>query len=318
MTSKDIKIPFSYCRIERAANLLECEVDDLLNLGVTKKISLCLNLFDARSVLYVRGDTDTATKWFNGLGKKSTTSLMGNSVTEFSRMHLYSYDYDEETDESVCIPNFGDASQNGCFSSIGKAYGLWRIWSGLEELQNFGEYIVGGCELSPCHPTEGTLATQLLLIADDYDEISDDDQEEVNDEVQFKKKITTCDLWITSYDIRRLLNCNHDYSALSSEDDGIVNIKGVNNIENIHHSAERHARNREQVLMVAMRFKEEQKNVFNESCRKSDGTINYSAWARELIARPDWFAGGELPIKTETKIAGILTNAHRRPCERIK
>ena len=38
--------------------------------------------------------------------------------------------------------------------------------------------------------------------------------------------------------------------------------------------------------MVAMRFKEEQQNAFNESCRKTDGTINYSAWARELIARP--------------------------------
>ncbi|MGK3687178.1 hypothetical protein ACSLPA_33480, partial [Escherichia coli] len=37
-----------------------------------------------------------------------------------------------------------------------------------------------------------------------------------------------------------------------------------------------------------------------------------------LIARPDWFINGELPIKTETKIAAILNNAHKRPSERTQ
>jgi hypothetical protein len=48
--ANDIKIPFQYCNIERASRLLGCEISDLINLGVTKKISLCLNLFDARAV----------------------------------------------------------------------------------------------------------------------------------------------------------------------------------------------------------------------------------------------------------------------------
>lgn len=304
----DIKIPFNYCNIERAARLLDCEINDLINLGVTKKIALCLNLFDARAVLYMKIDSNSAINWFESRKLNSTTSLMGKDITKFSRFHLYRYDYNDEADETILIPLFGQDSENGCFSSIGKAYGLWRLWNGLEEIQNFGEYALSGFELTPCHPEADNPAVQLLMVGEDSDYDEEDDQ-------VFKNKISINDLWITAQDIRRLLDCKGDYFMLSDESDDVEPQK-INGTEIVHHSAERHARNREQILMVAMRFKEEQKNVFNESCRKADGTINYSAWARELIARPDWFINGELPIKTETKIATILNNAHKRPSER--
>ncbi|MBW7781754.1 hypothetical protein K1J48_03180 [Enterobacter hormaechei] len=308
--ANDIKIPFQYCNIERASRLLGCEISDLINLGVTKKISLCLNLFDARAVLYMRTDSKSACDWFDTRKANSTTSMMGNNITEFSRLHLYRCDYNEETEETIHVPLFGQETENGCFSSIGKAYGLWRLWSGLEELQNFGEYALSGFELTPCHPETDNPAVQLLMVGEDSDYDEEDDQ-------VFKNKISINDLWITAQDIRRLLDCGGDYFMLT-DDIEFVEPHKMNGNEIVHHSAERHARNREQILMVAMRFKEEQQNAFNESCRKTDGTINYSAWARELIARPDWFINGELPIKTETKIAAILNNAHKRPSERTQ
>ena len=91
--ANDIKIPFQYCNIERASRLLGCEISDLVNLGVTKKIALCLNLFDARAVLYMNTDSKSATAWFDTRNAKSTTSLMGNNITEYSRFHLFRYNY---------------------------------------------------------------------------------------------------------------------------------------------------------------------------------------------------------------------------------
>ncbi|MGK3686752.1 hypothetical protein ACSLPA_30710, partial [Escherichia coli] len=119
--ANDIKIPFQYCNIERASRLLGCEISDLINLGVTKKISLCLNLFDARAVLYMRTDSKSACDWFDTRKANSTTSMMGNNITEFSRLHLYRCDYNEETEETIHVPLFGQDTENGCFSSIGKA-----------------------------------------------------------------------------------------------------------------------------------------------------------------------------------------------------
>ncbi|MGN5575906.1 hypothetical protein [Enterobacter sp. Lyrl_3] len=312
MSIKDTKIPFSYCRIERAALLLGCDVSDLLNLGITKKISICLNLFGVRSVLYMRGDSEASTKWFNNRPRKATTSLIGHDITEFSRMNIFKLDYNPDTEETFAIPIFGQDTEVGCFSSIGKAYGLWRLWGGLEEIQNFGEYAISGFELTPCHPENDNPVIQLLMTG----EVTDEDDEDGDGE-PLNIKITANDLWVTAYDVRRLLDCNGDYHLLL-ENSVVENPSTLSNTDAVHHSAERHARNREQILMVAMRFKEEQQNAFNESCRKTDGTINYSAWARELIARPDWFINGELPIKTETKIAAILNNAHKRPSERTQ
>lgn len=80
-----------------------------------------------------------------------------------------------------------------------------------------------------------------------------------------------------------------------------------------HPTVERHAINREQILSAALRLIEEQPNVFNDNCRKKDGSINYSAFARELLERHHFFPNGEPPIKTQESVAGILSNAYKSP-----
>lgn len=311
---KEIKIPFSYCRIDRAARLLECEVDDLMSLGAMHKISLCLNLYRAKSMLYVRSDADSATKWFDSLGSGNLGE--GNKITEFSRLHLFSNRYDSDADSICCVEKFEQLIDGGCISKPGLAYGLWRLTNDLDVLQLYGEKEFSWCDLSPCFPESSNPAIQLILLGDaDTEQSLDDENVDFNEEEKYNISIN--DLWVTAYDIRRLLDCSGDYHLLDVSKFDESKLHKVNKDNIPHHSAERHARNREQVLMAALRFKEEQSNVFNDTCRKLDGSINFSAWARELISRPDWFQGTELPIKTETKIADILKSAHKRPSERL-
>lgn len=114
--------------------------------------------------------------------------------------------------------------------------------------------------------------------------------------------IDTSNLVITDIELEKLNN-------------GGELIKSQNDNENlvIHPTAERHAINREQILSAALRLIEEQPNVFNDNCRKKDGSINYSAFARELLERHHFFPNGEPPIKTQESISGILSNAYKSP-----
>ncbi|AOM39360.1 hypothetical protein [Xenorhabdus hominickii] len=87
----------------------------------------------------------------------------------------------------------------------------------------------------------------------------------------------------------------------------------VSPMKTINPTAERHASNREKIFKAALRLIEEQPNVFEQVCRKNDGTINFSVFARELMDRPNFFINYEIPIKTQEAIAGILSNAYKSP-----
>lgn len=144
------------------------------------------------------------------------------------------------------------------------------------------------------------------------------ENDESYEEIYEKLDLTENDLWITAETVRRLVDFDGDYYNLEPGNSGIAGDKDhkIKRGEIVHHSSERHAGNREQILMAALRLREQQNSIFEEYCRKSSGEINYSAWARELINRPDFFINQTAPIKTESKIAEILSNAHKSPSER--
>lgn len=313
MANKDIIIPFKFCRLDRAAKLLKCDAYDLINLGVNDKLSICVNLDGLRSVINMNCNVDDAIKWYEDLKKGTSNSLNEKEVTEFSLFNIYRYSIDED-ENPISLPLFTDTYADGtCFSNIGSATGLWRIWRGLDDLQNYGITYFDGTELEPCLPVKGCPAIQLLTYVDS----TGDDEADAEWEMNYPgMRVTTSDLWITAHDVRRLLDVKGDYYNLENYNDGIATEGKFESRHSVHHSAERHACNREKILMAALRLREQQSNVFEESCRKTSGEINFSAWARELMARPDWFAGGEPPIKAETKIAEILSNAHKSPSER--
>ena len=234
-------------------------------------------------------------------------------ITEYSDFNIFPFSVDDD-EEPVSVPLFTESIHDDtCFSNIGVANGLWRVSWGLEDIQKNGVGYFDGTEFEPCLPAASCPVVQLIFCDS---EGTDDDSEPVEKETIGDMKVTYDDLWITAFDVKRIINCQSDYYNLEESIYGGEHKERIKSKSEIHHSAERHAGNREKILMAALRLREQQVNVFEESCRKPNGDINFSAWARELIARPDWFAGGEPPIKAETKIAEILSTAHKSPSER--
>ncbi|MBI6549412.1 hypothetical protein [Xenorhabdus lircayensis] len=324
----EIKIPFKYCRIERAANFLNCEVSDLINAGVNGKLSLCLKLNNVQGMLLASSPYEKMNKWVDLLSFGGT--IANNLVKNLTPYSFYKFDniYIQDNGEAAVYPYFnGDESNNGVIENhscaIGRAYGLWRINRSLEDIENNGIAYIDGTEFTPCSPTkympnmqfvmDENLSTKVYALEDngDFDGIIDRDNFE-------KIAITHADLWITDIDIKRIIEKEYDLNSLDivQHYDVLIDKKDNDKIKEPHHTAERHAKNREQVLMAAMRFREDCPTVFDQECRKADGSINFAAWAREIISRPFLFPNHELTIKTEDKIATILSNAHKSPNDR--
>ncbi|CDG86854.1 hypothetical protein [Xenorhabdus bovienii] len=328
MANTDIKVPFKYCRIERAAKYLKCEISDLINGGVNGKLSLCLKLNNVQGMLLASSPYERMNSWVDSLsyGGAIANSLVKN-LTPYS---FYKFDniYIQDNGEAVVYPYFnGDENNNDTIKNnscaIGRAYGLWRIHRSLEHIENKGIAYIDGTEFTPCSPTKDMSNMQFIidenLSTKVYTLEDDSDYHGIIDRDTFENiAITHADLWIADIDIKRVIEKEYDFDALDivHHYDVLINKKDKDKIKEPHHTAERHAINREQVLMAAMRFREECPNVFDEECRKADRSINFAAWAREIISRPFLFPNHELTIKTEDKIAAILSNAHKAPNDR--
>lgn len=305
------KIRLDYYRIDRASEIIGCDVDDIVHMWLSGALKLyadlkgtyCyltryqLNSFEEceMELLRVLGgdpykekDLSKSLKWF---------SYMSEDVTKR---------YIEKIDD-ICK-----------YIYYGKAYGLWEVSTTI--VTRFVSESVFLTSMDNIN-SEGSTNESCFVVG----ELFEHDSYRFRDYLSFDDaiKINKIDLVITHADVDSLMSKEWGeipsfINKLKVDEGNLTEPSGLeNNIEIIpHHTAERHATNREQVLMAAMRFKEEQPNVFNDECRKADGSINYSAWARELINRPTFFLNNTLPIKTETKIAEILSNAHKAPEER--
>ncbi|KAA1195067.1 hypothetical protein [Photorhabdus heterorhabditis] len=314
MANNDIKIPFKYCRIDRAARFLNCDVSDLINLGLEYKISLCAMMDGVKSEIYIDANLEDALKWRENLAQSYAYLAYTQGITEYS---FFSFDIlsCDENDNLIKLPYFYyNEDSNCCFSCIGKAFGLWRLTRGLDKLLNYGVNYISGYEFAPCMSDKLNLAKQLI-IHKKYDKTEDEMTDEEYRNIHRSMSITANDLWITAYDVRRLLNSQGDYYLLDNFYETEILLTDTKT-KKIHHSAERHATNREHVLMAAMRYREENIKSFDNNCRKSDGSINFSAWAREILQRPFLFLDNEIKIKTEDKVAAILSNAYKVPSER--
>lgn len=302
----DIKVPFKYSRLERAAAFIGCEVSDLINLGANGSIAVCVMLNQAHGVVLADISANKATEWYlNNKERGNNANPFATKITEYSYFHFDNFDIDDDGDLKF-HPAFVNAEgREDLCTGYGRAFGLWRLSYSLGEIERHGSSIVDYADFSPCMPSNN-LPIRQYIVTDDRD-----------GEFECKRTtVTADDLWITDIDVKRLIFADKDYSSLGSTSVITIMDAKMNMKDNIHHSTERHAGNREQVLMAAMRLREQQKNVFEENCRKPNGEINFSAWARELINRPDFFINQNPPIKTETKIAEILSNAHKSPSER--
>lgn len=335
MANVDSKIPFTYCRIGRAAEFLDMHTFDLLSLGACGKIGLCVRLNGMGSILSLDGNVEKHEDWYASLDYDHSVLAPAKYISTYTSFSIDNI-FENDDFSPGFYPRFykarrGDDTEdeNWSQSHRGRAYGLWILPTRIiNTILIDGTASAGGVALGFNKSDENTPSGWLfpLTIAEinegecenGVDSVEGDEADEGYEEIYEKLHLTENDLWITAETVRRLVDFNGDYYNLEPGASGIAGVKNheIKRGEIVHHSSERHAGNREQILMAALRLREQQSRVFEEYCRKPNGEINYSAWARELINRPDFFINQTAPIKTEAKIAEILSNAHKSPSER--
>lgn len=295
-----INVPFKFCRIERAANLLGMEPEDFIHLASVNKIELSINVgfVDARMTFY------PLIEHIESIEKKIYESVDVNFMN-FSKLTEFSWFFfpqisrgyiDDIEGLQLCV----DGLLSGTYCADGIASGIWTVEPFLiRKLELCNEVKLKEFSLSTSGYTGLYNSTSFMSIYDPDERV-----------------ITRNDLWINYVDFNRVVKSNGDINKLDDiKGNKYFNREGNKDeyIVSIHPTTERHAINREQILNAALRFIEEQPNVFKDNCRKKDGAINYSAFARELLERHHFFPNGEPPIKTQESIAGILSNAYKSP-----
>lgn len=79
---------------------------------------------------------------------------------------------------------------------------------------------------------------------------------------------------------------------------------------------ERHSKNRLDVIMAAMSFKERFPNDFNSVCLKPDGSYNFTEWARQVLDRPHLFKDGVVKIKSVDTVQKFISDIYKSPDDR--
>ena len=65
MAEKEIKIPFSYCRLSRGASFLGVEPSDLINLAIENKIEISMMLKRFHCRILLREDFSDVKDWYS-------------------------------------------------------------------------------------------------------------------------------------------------------------------------------------------------------------------------------------------------------------
>lgn len=82
--SDTTKIPFSFCRIKRAADFLGVSTDDLLSLAVSEKITLCVRLDGLKSVLWIEGNATELSDWYLSLSTNNSVLASARNISKYT------------------------------------------------------------------------------------------------------------------------------------------------------------------------------------------------------------------------------------------
>ncbi|XWJ89317.1 hypothetical protein ACRARH_20745 [Phytobacter ursingii] len=280
-----IKIPFSFCRIKRAAELINIKTEDLLSLAVSGKITVCVMLDGLSSVLFVEGKADELSNWYDSLPYSDHVLAAAKIFSDYS-----TYSIDRLTEhgdgEVVFHPRFYDwpAHQQGIFSAQshrGRAYGLWvPQTTTITGILNHGSSALMWGSMGLCRTDDKTPTLVLVPLPPD-DAISDDEENDGYPEVT----VTENDLWITAKQIRELLKCNGDYCDLPmiGNQSQVHRHDIIGEIKKINHLAEHHATNREKLFKSAIFLL----SKYPDECRGKQKEISPDRWKDCVLAHQD-------------------------------
>lgn len=313
--AENISIPFSFCRITRAAEFLGITSDDLLSLAISEKIILCVRLDGLSSVLFVNGKADELGEWYLSLKRNDGVLAAARYLSKYTSFSIDRLSYDEENDECVFHPWFyesldaqgnilGDHSQ----SHKGRAYGFWvPQMPVINTVMNYGHSPLLWGSLGLYRTDESIPSICLIPLPIDHDK-SDSDEEDEDHEYEENYpdvEVTINDLWITSEQVRKLLNHKGDYSDLPqcSDNEVFLNADLMQKVNKNNQNAERHAINREKLYKYAICLL----SKYPEECRGERKEISPEKWRDCIMAHQSEIP--PLPITNEEVILRHLRAA---------
>jgi hypothetical protein len=282
-------LPLEYCRIDRAARLLGCEVEDIIHWGVIGAIDLGYKLTNMRGGLIVDDEQFTNSpdvkEWFS-------------SGDFFAHKQLSMYaSFAVDMENSLAVKGAADSS---AFSFSGEASGIWFI-SGTEIEFVFEN---GGFDISQ------ELSMVMAAHSHDYGLCPMFAAMLEGDEIY---RLSASNLVITRHCLLKLQRSIATGEVLPNILNSAELAQRARKQEATikagppHHSAERHATNREAVLKAALYCKE----YFPEQCK------TYRDWAYTIDQKaPLFWPKTGIPPLSRARIERLLGEAYKLPADR--
>lgn len=123
-------------------------------------------------------------------------------------------------------------------------------------------------------------------------------------------------LYLMKHDFKIISGCKDNRELPNYFNEGKEEIKLGENTAESHPTQERHSKNRLDVVMAAINFKEKHQDTFNSECIKNDGTYNFTEWARQVLDRPTLFPNCEIKIKSIDTVQSYISAIFKAPDER--
>ena len=301
MTKKLIPV-VEFCRLERAAKLLNCEVEDLLHWGVIGAIELCVLLNNAIASLCIDVNEEGLLKIISDedgylKGKIKVGSSIIHPISKVGTGEYYMESLDSD-----------DISSLHCLAS-----GLWAI--------NQEDIII---ELLS---NNSTLLRPSALSLADYDGPRNyliEDKDYILDDIVSDPslnnfgEISVADIWITSEQMEKIKSHTGKHMPVPAESFAPRNIQSIApEIKIPHQRTENSAVARLAILEAAIFIKEKCSDEFKENCIKSDGSYNITKWAERIIDSPHLFIDGRVPLVDKQTVMNVISKAYNKEIKEI-
>ena len=216
ITKSEIRLPFSFCKLSRAADVLQCAEIDFINLAVENKIeiNMLLNRFYCK-VLF-KGNFEQADEWYETLKYptlSSSLSAQSRMITQHSILEFSDGQYLSESGEKNGSDIFNEDPQGEYISGCCFAYGLWRV-NDLGEFLNNSSVDHFFPSFSPS--LAGAKCPIVQILPGDLGERMRDLGRKAF--LACSHTVSTDDLWITKHDIERIISAEFDFDKLSFVD----------------------------------------------------------------------------------------------------
>lgn len=292
-----------YCKLDRAARLLDCELSDLLHWASIGEIEVCVMLNNAITTLSIKCPTN------------HFLEVMGIQDGEIDQGVTLGMSYIfpiNKHDSNECYVLGDDADEYSRHDIYCLASGLWKInsqWNVIELISK------GKTKIADMGLGISDLFIEDLFLDNYLFEDSDYILHGTVIEPIFKTfgEITVNDVWISRNQMD-VINSYPGSSMLSipacwTED---MPDKLSSPAKPVHPRTEKSAVSRLAVLEAAIYIKENNSDDFTKACIKSDGSYNITKWAELVIDSTYLFDDGRIPLTDKQTIMDVISRAFCR------